>query len=205
MPVNIFGEPIWRDVVTAPAPTDDLTAASVADGISQLADRDRFLLETVALGGWWKQTMAPLSNASNRFNLDEISKWLQIDVTDAGSLVFPVRLPPIGQLMAMRVLRTGGLGPGHSLLPALPNYQLGVSNALDVTDALLVDSPDPANNLTEYETLTSIEFDLDALGTVWPIAQHDFFYIQVEGESGGNAIASTFAVYSIEILVDPIT
>lgn len=205
MSTPFTGIPVWRTVITGPGAGDLASPQSVTDMGVLLADRTQYLLANAAQVGYFRQPLSPIENLNARFTWDNgIGAWVQSSVADAGRLVFPVIVPPVGRIKRLRITRDGnGGGSSHSGLPATkPIYTLHFNNPITIDDGEIFDNVDPATTFAQYDTAAGVDFEL-LVGT--QIQQTDYVYwLQITGEAGANSVANALAIFGLFIYVEPV-
>jgi hypothetical protein len=166
-------------------------------------------LKIDAVSNVWRLTMTPQSASL----VAGIPMWqpvspgvggfVQTSVAAQYTISFPINLPVGDTITEVNVRINGGVGAGHSSLPAGTD-RLRVSLVRVDTDGVVTTEAalfDPSASVGAYDVghlVTLTNGAVGMTGTMPVLVDDDFnYYIVVAGEQGANAVANTTVVTSI--------
>jgi hypothetical protein len=219
--------------VTLPSDGDPRNAASVNDGLSDLADRTAWLkgekdahdvdlsdldsrltdaetsldeLEETVPGFGEVEVpvalVAPTRNLDSRFAIGGsiFGFWGQNDTTTAGSIWFPVALPPHGTVSRARLWVQGD---AHVTLSGvtMPKFrlhrmELGEPGEISLDDYFEAEASDTSASVEDYQEPHPITIELDP---VLDLSDETLWIVEVIGATGANA--ATFAIRGATFLI----
>jgi hypothetical protein len=103
MPTDFSGDPVWHDMITGPANTDEVTGPSVTDMGVLAADRTQFLREAMPRVAVGHETLASTLNAEDYEPIP-------------GSTVRPTLASRISAVVTARGITISGTGLLHAVI-----------------------------------------------------------------------------------------
>ncbi len=194
--------------VTLPSDGDPPVAAAWNTPLETNADNAAYLNDKAFYGveGHIHVPLGvPVANAGPDYITfdDTLWAWVQTDVTDAGGIVWPVKIGIKGRITEVLAEIDGDAGPGgaHGAMPATtPTIQLvriEYSAAGSEVTAIGLTS-DPAAGLAAYEA----PHTFGPTGLTEDIDENRSYYVKFTGEDGANKQVDSLLLADIRIKLE---
>lgn len=179
--------------ITLPDDGDAANVASINTPMQQLSEEVELIAQHVPGGSVGTSTafQVPLNifaNASDRFAVGGVGLIEQVNVTDAGGVLFWVPTVMTCKITAVRMAWKGA--PAHANLPGtMPKIELLRFNSNSNTYTSIGSQTDPSGATVAYQANHNV--DLTGLAEVVS-SQNYWYYLSITGEAGANALQGSF-------------